>query len=536
MKRILIALLLLAAMTAHAQRYIENLDIGTDLDVGNDVQVDGDLNVDGSITGTVAADDITADTITMSEGEGEGVITGYLVGNVTGDLTGDLTGDSAGTHTGNVTGGDVTADSLVMNEGEGEGRITMVAGTASLPSIHATGDPNTGPYSGGADTWCISTGGTLRLTYSTTAITSTLPIVVPNGSGASAAIQQAGYPGTGIYFPGSSSMAVAIGNVQRCAWDSTGTTSPLGFQTSSAYSQSAYRLDYATDTGIGGNSTTITHRIGGVEYETITAAANTRTYSGGEYTRLHTNYYTGAAHNSVTYRAARGTSASPDYLDNDDALGYLKWEARDGAGTWGDGAEIKVEALEDHSAGDTGTEIVFYTTPERGTSDTQERVAAVGSYDLLTAYDLPALDCSLFYPRTAGAGWLFGYIGDLAGLGAYTGLVMILDTTGQIPVMIGEDTYMYFGDGAGNVLADDTWRIGGDGSDGFTAEQYDSSGDTWAKHFRVSENGAEVNSDEAFYLGDPDTDGSWRIIRDGNNLVHQRRESSTWTTKDTITP
>jgi hypothetical protein len=36
------------------------------------------------------------------------------------------------------------------------------------------------------------------------------------------------------------------------------------------------------------------------------------------------------------------------------------------------------------------------------------------------------------------------------------------------------------------------------------------------------------------YLGDSSTDGSWRIVRSGNDLVIQRLESSTWTTKSTI--
>jgi len=40
----------------------------------------------------------------------------------------------------------------------------------------------------------------------------------------------------------------------------------------------------------------------------------------------------------------------------------------------------------------------------------------------------------------------------------------------------------------------------------------------------------------AYYFGDIETNGSWRIIRDGNNLVHQRLETGTWTTKNTITP
>lgn len=48
----------------------------------------------------------------------------------------------------------------------------------------------------------------------------------------------------------------------------------------------------------------------------------------------------------------------------------------------------------------------------------------------------------------------------------------------------------------------------------------------------------EGASDGTLYIpfGDQGTDGSWRVIRDGNNLVHQRRESSVWVTKHTITP
>jgi hypothetical protein len=41
-------------------------------------------------------------------------------------------------------------------------------------------------------------------------------------------------------------------------------------------------------------------------------------------------------------------------------------------------------------------------------------------------------------------------------------------------------------------------------------------------------------ADKAVILGDGVTEGDWRMIRDGNNLVMQRLESSTWTTKQTV--
>ena len=61
------------------------------------------------------------------------------------------------------------------------------------------------------------------------------------------------------------------------------------------------------------------------------------------------------------------------------------------------------------------------------------------------------------------------------------------------------------------------------------------SSSTWAEIFRLyGEGGAKLPSTDALYFGDKDTDGSWRIIRSGNNLVFQRRESGSWVTKSTI--
>ena len=51
-----------------------------------------------------------------------------------------------------------------------------------------------------------------------------------------------------------------------------------------------------------------------------------------------------------------------------------------------------------------------------------------------------------------------------------------------------------------------------------------------------SDEGVEIGLDDAFYFGDPDTDGSWRIIRCGANLQFQLRIGETWTMKSEITP
>lgn len=46
----------------------------------------------------------------------------------------------------------------------------------------------------------------------------------------------------------------------------------------------------------------------------------------------------------------------------------------------------------------------------------------------------------------------------------------------------------------------------------------------------------ETGSTNAFYFGDKTTDGSWRFIRDGNNMSFQRLESSIWVQKGVFTP
>jgi hypothetical protein len=41
---------------------------------------------------------------------------------------------------------------------------------------------------------------------------------------------------------------------------------------------------------------------------------------------------------------------------------------------------------------------------------------------------------------------------------------------------------------------------------------------------------------DILYFGDKDTNGSWRLIRNGNNLQIERRESGIWEAKQIFTP
>ncbi len=101
------------------------------------------------------------------------------------------------------------------------GPVAAPNGTALLPAFTFSTDPNTGIYRTAADSIGFSTGGTLRLTLSTTALTSTLPLAlsgvltVTAGSAAAPAITTTGDTNTGILFPAADQVAIATGGTQR---------------------------------------------------------------------------------------------------------------------------------------------------------------------------------------------------------------------------------------------------------------------------------------------------------------------------------
>jgi len=100
--------------------------------------------------------------------------------------------------------------------------ISLSAGTAGAPSLYFTGDTNTGIYSPGADQVAISTGGTARLTTTTTGITSALAVDVPLGAVGTPSITFTGDTNTGIYSPGADQVAITTGGTGRLFIDSSG--------------------------------------------------------------------------------------------------------------------------------------------------------------------------------------------------------------------------------------------------------------------------------------------------------------------------
>ena len=111
-------------------------------------------------------------------------------------------------------------------------------GTAADPAIAFESDDGNGIFLSTTDTVGIATNGSSRMTVSTTAVTSTLPVIVPDGTAAAPSVAFTGSgTDTGIYSPGVDQVAVATNGTGRLFVDSSGnvgigTASP-GFATGS---------------------------------------------------------------------------------------------------------------------------------------------------------------------------------------------------------------------------------------------------------------------------------------------------------------
>ena len=90
-------------------------------------------------------------------------------------------------------------------------------GTAALPSYSFSVDPNTGVYSPGADQIALTTGGVARLTTTTTEVTSTLPLRLPNGSAGALTAASSSNTNNGLYFSTTEVGLVTVGVLRFAA-------------------------------------------------------------------------------------------------------------------------------------------------------------------------------------------------------------------------------------------------------------------------------------------------------------------------------
>lgn len=101
------------------------------------------------------------------------------------------------------------------------------AGTAAAPSYSFSSDTNTGMFSDVADTVKFSTGGTERLSISTTAVTSTLPMYMNAGTAAAPSHTFSGDTNTGMFSDVADTLKFTAGGTERASISTTAVTSTL---------------------------------------------------------------------------------------------------------------------------------------------------------------------------------------------------------------------------------------------------------------------------------------------------------------------
>lgn len=133
------------------------------------------------------------------------------------------------------------------------------SGSAGSPSLSFSGDPNTGIYSAGADQLGLTTGGTVRLTVSTTSFTGTLPWLGQDGSNTAPALSFSSDPNTGMFRYGTDAIGFATGGVLRFGLgsagemlDASGSAGTLGQVPSSGGSGAAWTWVDQSGGGSGG--------------------------------------------------------------------------------------------------------------------------------------------------------------------------------------------------------------------------------------------------------------------------------------------
>lgn len=130
------------------------------------------------------------------------------------------------------------------------GDLSVSNGTAAAPSITFESDSDTGIYRVGANDVGFTTGGTLRVDISTTAVTSTLPIVNAAGSEAAPSLTFTGDLNSGIYSVGADNLGISTGGTLRFDISTTAVTSTLPFL-SSGGTAAAPGLTFSSDTNSG---------------------------------------------------------------------------------------------------------------------------------------------------------------------------------------------------------------------------------------------------------------------------------------------
>ena len=172
--------------------------------------------------------------------------------------------------------------------------ILNFSGTASLPTKTFDGDIDTGIYNPAANTIGLSTGGVNRMIIDSLGLSTTVPLMIPDGSESSPALTFNNDLNSGIYSGGANSVNIVAGAVNRVNVSSSGleATVPIIVPTGNLANPSI-KFTGVNDAGIyRSNTDEISITTAGVQKFTIERFVNT---------------------SHVVFRNMSGTAATPAY-------------------------------------------------------------------------------------------------------------------------------------------------------------------------------------------------------------------------------
>ena len=330
--------------------------------IASGVIVNADINASAAIVDTKLATIATAGKVSNSATTAASTNTASAI--VARDASGNFT---AGTITAALTG---AASSNVLKAGDTmTGVLAVTAGTAALPAITPSGDPNTGIYSPGADQVAISTNGTGRVFVDSSGRVG-VGVVNSSATLASATNRASVTYGLSIdtyngasfentFFAGFNGSVQSIGNFQNF---------PLAFSTNNT---ERARID-SSGRLLVGTSTTVTNGQGDARFQ---VTSNSSSYYAADFGHFSNDAFAGA----VYFKKSRSTTAGGfDSVVANDFLGDIRFAGADGT-TYIRAALIECRVDGTPGANDMPGRLVFSTTADGASSPTERlRITSAG--------------------------------------------------------------------------------------------------------------------------------------------------------------
>jgi hypothetical protein len=116
--------------------------------------------------------------------------------------------------------GQVTDYALAKAGDTATGALGVIAGTAAAPGVFVSGNTNTGLFQPAADTLAVTVGGAEVARFGANGLDlASGPIRMQAGTALLPAITPTGDPDTGLYAPGADILAVSLGGVEVARWE-----------------------------------------------------------------------------------------------------------------------------------------------------------------------------------------------------------------------------------------------------------------------------------------------------------------------------